>query len=271
MVNISYCGHSYTHENGILFDTAAGNTGSDCYLLLYVDTPASFWVNGEMKAYPAKVVVLFSPRSRKYYRSDIPYTNDWIRFESDEDFISSLPQQNVPFLTRDPDYIHNLIQLICWEDTMKNPNSNYLTLQLFRVLFEKLTGDLTSDLTIPHYQELIDLRKRIKTSPCAPWTVSEMARSLHLSTTYLQTLYKKAFDISCMDDVIKSRIAYAQDKLIYSPRSIAEIAECCGYRNVEHFCRQFKAYTGITPNQFRKRLNNRGDLDDATFLYAKTE
>lgn len=255
MISISYCGHSYTHNNGILFDTNNGDAGLDCYLLLFVSTPADFWVEGEMKAFPAKSVVVFSPGHRKHYRAlHGEYTNDWIRFESDEEFISSLAQLNVPFLPPDPDYIHNLIQLICWEDNIKNINSEYIMKHLFQVLFRKLSGALASDLTIPHYQELVALRKKIKAWPSYDWSVTVMAEELHISPTYLQTLYKKAFDISCMGDVIKTRVELAQDRLTYSLISIAEVAARCGYQNVEHFCRQFKSLTGMTPNEFRKKI-----------------
>lgn len=255
MINISYCGHSYTHENGILFDTSKGDAGFDCYLLLFINTAADFWIAGEMKPFPAKSVVLFSPGHRKYYRSLTgEYTNDWIRFDSDEEFISSLAQQNVPFLPPDPEYIHNLIQLICWEDSIKNPDSEYNLKHLFGILFRKLSSALASDLSIPHYQELFALRKRIKATPSYDWTVTVMAEELHISPTYLQTLYKKAFNISCMGDVIGARIELAQDRLSYSPKNISEVAVRCGYQNVEHFCRQFKTLTGMTPNEFRKKF-----------------
>lgn len=255
MINISYCGHSYTHEDGIYFDTSNGDAGHDCYLLLNVSTPTEFLVDGEMRLYPPKSVVLFSPYCRKCYRSVTGvYTNDWIRFESDEEFISSLAQQNIPFSPPDPDFVHNIIQLICWENNIKNADSDYILKHLFLVLFRKLAGALASDLSIPHYQELVALRKRIKAWPSMDWTVNAMAEELHISPTYLQTLYKKAFDISCMGDVIKTRVELAQDRLLYSTTGITEIAERCGYQNVEHFCRQFKMKTGMTPNEFRKKI-----------------
>ena len=79
-----------------------------------------------------------------------------------------------------------------------------------------------------------------------------MSEELHLSAGYLQALYKKLFGSSCMDDVITGRLRRAQDQLIYTTKSIQEIAESCGYNNVEHFCRQFRQYIGCTPGQFRK-------------------
>ena len=67
-----------------------------------------------------------------------------------------------------------------------------------------------------------------------------------------QLLYKQQFGVSCMDDVIDFRLRKAKDLLAYTGHSIAEIAEQCGYKNTEHFCRQFRKNAGTTPGRFRK-------------------
>ena len=93
-----------------------------------------------------------------------------------------------------------------------------------------------------------------------------MAEELHLSTSRLQTLYKQMFGISCMDDVIRRRLYRAKDRLKYTTTPIREIAEDCGYNNVEHFCRQFRQYNGCTPGQFRKVSANQKEADLPTHL-----
>jgi len=80
-----------------------------------------------------------------------------------------------------------------------------------------------------------------------------MAEELRVSPGYLQTIYKKAFGISCMDDVIAHRIRLAKEYLTHSSQTVAEIASRCGYQNVGHFCRQFKQYTGMTPKNYQKQ------------------
>ena len=41
------------------------------------------------------------------------------------------------------------------------------------------------------------------------------------------------------------------DRLKYTSRSVAEIADICGYKSTEHFIRQFAKVTGMTPGAFR--------------------
>lgn len=83
-----------------------------------------------------------------------------------------------------------------------------------------------------------------------------MAKIISISPGYLQFIYKKLFGLSCMDDVIHSRIRLAKEYLRHELYTVAEIADRCGYRNVEHFCRQFKQMTGSSPKKFHKRTSD---------------
>ena len=58
--------------------------------------------------------------------------------------------------------------------------------------------------------------------------------------------------MSCVEDVINARIAKAKILLSGSNLKVGEIAVKCGYSDVEHFTRQFKAKTEISPLKFRK-------------------
>ena len=124
MIDVLFAGYSYTHEHGLNYDTDKGRAGFESYQLLFTHTPAYFYVDGELQEYPARSVIMFTPGQRKYYTSlpGQPYTNDWIRFNTNEDFISDFPIKNVPFQPMDPDFVHDLIKLITWES-----NSNKKT------------------------------------------------------------------------------------------------------------------------------------------------
>ncbi|MBU3175666.1 AraC family transcriptional regulator [Clostridium estertheticum] len=122
-----------------------------------------------------------------------------------------------------------------------------------KTLFNKLLESYGSDNVSPLYYELLNLRVKIHNNPGNHWTVPIMADYLHISPGYLQTIYKNTFYISCMDDVINSRIHMSKEYLIHGANSIAEISIFCGYNNVEHFCRQFKQLTGDTPGTFRMK------------------
>ncbi|MBO4635949.1 MAG: helix-turn-helix transcriptional regulator [Clostridiales bacterium] len=255
MIDILYSGYSYTHEHGVRFDTDTenGRAAQECYLLVFAHDPANFLAGGEYRSYPAETMVLFTPGTRKSYFSapGVPYSNDWIHFNTDEQFIRKFPMNNVPFTPSDPDYIHNIIRLICWEDNEDHSPNNPNMRDLFHLLFGKISKDMAAGEATPYRQELLKIRREIMLHPEISWNVPDMAERLSISTAHLHYLYKNAFGISCMDDVIQNRIKLAKDKLIYSTDTIGAIAEQCGYTNTEHFCRQFRKITGTTPRQFR--------------------
>ena len=260
MINVLYSGFSYLHEDGLVYDTDRGRVGYDSYQMLYTHTPAYFWVDGELVLTPAKSVVLFTPGHRKYYTSipGMPYTNDWIRFQSDEKYIADFSMRNVPFSPADPEYVHELFKLIAWESNGGNSKGENPNIQmLFRILFDKLTEGIVDLNDTPYSHELTDLRRDIMMHPEQDWRIEDMAARLRLSRTRFQVIYKQTFDITCMEDVIAARIRLAQERLSFTTLTISEIADRCGYRSTEHFCRQFKKVVGTTPGNYRKSVVER--------------
>lgn len=277
MNHIYFAGYSAVHPADFVFEVPEGY---DCYLLLITSTPARFRVNDQIVAYPAHQAVLYPPHHKIWYAADAEaYENDFIRFASDEPFVRNFPFTGRPFPLSDPAYCHSLIQLLTWETAQwleiyrssrcsgtdmlpgcDKPSDYYSTdsesgqiiSRLLHILFLKLQSDIKHHAPIPHDHELLTLRRQIINDPQLDWNVAKMADQLHMSTGHLHLLYKQKFGLSCMDDVIASRIRKAKDLLIYTDHSIVEICEQCGYQNLEHFCRQFRKHTGMTPGSFRK-------------------
>ena len=83
------------------------------------------------------------------------------------------------------------------------------------------------------------------------WTVAAMAEYVRLSPSRFYTLYKQFYHISPMDDLIRARIDTAKYCLSNSEVSVHGLAESLGYHSLSHFCRQFKAVTGLTPGEYR--------------------
>ena len=78
-----------------------------------------------------------------------------------------------------------------------------------------------------------------------------MARSASLSPSYFQALYKAQFGVSCYEDVLTARIRAAKYYLRTTQLSVKEISALCGCENPEHFMRQFRTRTGLTPTEYR--------------------
>ncbi|MFA7628922.1 MAG: AraC family transcriptional regulator [Candidatus Dojkabacteria bacterium] len=73
----------------------------------------------------------------------------------------------------------------------------------------------------------------------------------HPST--INRIVKNATGMSAKEYQIAARIRKAKGLLLYSDKTISEIAEECKYSSVFFFSRQFKEKTGMLPSEMRKR------------------
>lgn len=250
MNQITFAGYDSSHPRDFVFDIPDGH---DCWLILLTHTPAVFYVDNNYREYPANCAVLYKPNQKIYYRACAErYGDDWIRFASDETYVTAAPiQSGVPFVLQDPAYCHKLIQLIVTEHVLNNNYKDISIDNLLRVLFNKLLESFNFKYVSPLFHNLNELKMEIYHHPEKKWTVAGMADQLGISVGYLEDIYKNTFGVTCMEDVINSRINLAKKYLLYDHYSIAEIVTLCGYRNIEHFFRQFKKITGVTPKHFR--------------------
>lgn len=251
---IRYVDFDTSHSEDFVFDVPEGH---DCYLLVLTQTPAIFYVDNDYVEYPPNCAVLYKPNQKIYYRaSSGKFANDWLRFDSDETYVTSTPIPfGVPFILHDPSYCHKIYQLLVNEHILDNAYKDITIDNLLRILFNKLLESYNYKNVTPLYKNLTNLKMEIYRNPNENWTVAKMADKLNISAGYLEKIYKSTFGVTCIDDVIRSRINLAKKYLIYDHYSIMEIASLCGYKNIEHFYRQFKKITGITPNAFRKSSN----------------
>ncbi len=254
MNHIRYVEYDATHSETFEFDVPEGH---DCWLLVLTHTPAVFYVDNEYQEYPPNCAVLYKPKQKIYYRACArQYSNDWIRFDTDEPYVIASPLScGIPFAVHDPSYCHKIFQLLVTEHIMNNAYKDITIDGLLRTLFYKLLESYNYKQISPLYKSLCELKQEIYQKPNENWAVTQMADKLNISVGYLEDLYKKTFGVNCMEDVINSRIDLAKKYLLYHRYTIAEIASLCGYRNTEHFFRQFKKVTGSTPNHFRNSRN----------------
>ena len=88
------------------------------------------------------------------------------------------------------------------------------------------------------------------------WSVDDICYNLNISKTYFHRLYREAFGVTCIQDVIRSRIDYACELLKNTDLSISRISEKCGYENDSYFMRQFRQYKYCTPSEYRQKVRN---------------
>ena len=173
-------------------------------------------------------------------------------------FFSKFPVKT-PIKLINMEELSRTLQMIIDEARLKNDYYSDFIQHLNFLYLLKLKREIALQSKIPdnraHYQKMYTLRNFMYTVPENDWTVASMSAAVHLSESHFQHLYRYYFGDSCMNDVIKARLATAKKMLKHTDMKISQISEKCGYKNVEHFTRQFKNLTDMTPGRYRQKSN----------------
>ncbi len=224
--------------------------------ILHLTNPEDNSVDREDIEIPSDTILLFPPRmAASYQAAGVPYANYYVRFYTDEDFIDKLSiPYGRPISLVDPDSMGHLFKVLEKEFFFNFSYSQQSMVLLLRLMLMKVAESVEDSSMSDQQRDLINLRYDIQTRPDYQWTVKEMSERVHISVGYLQSIYKKQFGVSCMQDVLNRRVDLAKEYLSSSVYSSQKIAQLCGYQSIEHFCRQFKIITGISPLQYRKQM-----------------
>ena len=87
--------------------------------------------------------------------------------------------------------------------------------------------------------------------------IDDITRAMALSRTVFYGKVKSLFGMSPIDFVRHMRILRAERLIVESRMSFSEIAYSVGFTDPKYFGRTFKAKTGMTPSDYRKKYSQR--------------
>lgn len=85
-------------------------------------------------------------------------------------------------------------------------------------------------------------------------SIAQLARSQNMSEAHFIRSFKSYNGLTPRAYALKYRMEQAQSLLSDSDMSVGEIAAACGYADSLYFGRLFKKYIGLSPCEYRKRL-----------------
>lgn len=250
MFHIHSIGMEVWHDEDFRIDR---KTGFDGFLLLCFRTKAVLYLGEEVIHVKPWTLLLFDRNTPQLFGADgEAYCDDFVFLDGSEDDIRPYAA-----LLDKPIFVGERICLCSYFGLMSDAFYSGRGDRVFRLLLRALLEELlaltqTGDVSSAYYGALIELRKEIYHNPAQDWTVKAMAERLALSEAYLQDLYRRSFGVSCIADVISSRIEKAKNLLLDPSLSVTEVALRCGYNSTIHFSRQFKQQTGVSPSQYRR-------------------
>lgn len=91
--------------------------------------------------------------------------------------------------------------------------------------------------------------------------IDSLAGELHLCTRRVNQLLHQFFGYSFSQKLNITRIEMTKNYLLHSEYRVFEIGRLCGYKSNNYFHVLFKRFTGVTPNQYRKKMLIKKILD----------
>lgn len=182
-----------------------------------------------------------------------------------------------------PSLVHNLIgnEFLLFDNLIQDEKCSAILDELIKAYYEekkykriikikKLTLDLFSLLTEYHVKEVLDeenYKKQFKKLDLynriiefltknfdQDLDINILSRQFSLSPSYFSHLFKQYAHKSVIEYLNELRISRAKQFLEKEETSVGEIASRVGFYDINYFSRKFKAITGITPTEYRKKF-----------------
>lgn len=129
----------------------------------------------------------------------------------------------------------------------------WLLVELERAYLARQPYNEMKALSGMHLKEIVvNVLNYIDDHYCEDIKLSQIARELCVSPSYLSREFKRSTGFSLVEFIASKRIRRARDLLQRTNLQVTEIATEVGYNNVTHFHWTFKKMVGVSPGQYRK-------------------
>ncbi|MBD2843703.1 AraC family transcriptional regulator [Paenibacillus sp. IB182496] len=125
------------------------------------------------------------------------------------------------------------------------------TLEKLRQLAGQASEPFNQDPGSVHAELIGKLKNYIDTHAHEDISLYVLGELAGLTPAYVSTLFKETLGVSFSEYLTGARMERAKQLLASSGLTVTEIAARVGYRNLQYFCTRFKAYSGMTPNQYK--------------------
>lgn len=216
------------------------------YLLHYVlSGSGTFYIDGQRyDAVRGQLAILhpYEVMSHVTNRDD-PWHYCWVGFELNLDApvlknhkILDIPQAE------------HIFQSIIRSEQVLQGKELYLCGKIYELLailqqMEGQTERQTLD-TIAKMKNYIDSNYHL------PLTVEKLAQDMHVSRSYLSTVFKRYVGCSPHQYLMDTRLKHAAELLVVERCSVSMAAAQCGYMDIYNFSRMFKKKYGISPSAY---------------------
>ena len=193
-----------------------------------------------------------------YSENDSCYNKYWCEFMMHHDGVSVFEKIKFPYLVSLTDGAR-AIELFEILDEMHLRNDAASALKINAALYELVSmflenepGTFTGESRNSGFAE--DMKTFIQKNIASPLSNRLLADHAGFNEKYFIDIFKKSFGTTPAQYIRQLRLETAKYELLYTQSKAEYIINKIGYSSVQKLSKDFKAYTGMTPSEFRKRF-----------------
>lgn len=199
--------------------------------------------------YHERIILYFPTKEMNWFIEQLQPNNIDLIFQRK---VIKIPQKRIT-------YINKLLEQIDYEmhgvDEMSISmvKAYFYELFLFIMRCNKYSDSVIQRLNVTNIaiQNIIDYICKYYNNNL---TLASVAKEFGMSESSLSKKFKAFSGFRFKEYLTKVRIKAAENYLLTTDKSITEISDLCGFNDSNFFGDSFKKVTGISPNNYRKRL-----------------
>jgi len=117
-----------------------------------------------------------------------------------------------------------------------------------------LDGDDIADIKHITHRAVVEAIQMMEARPAYPWTLTELANTLHVAPRYLVRVFKAGTGLPPIAYLARHRMELATARLLHTDDPISLIGESVGWPDQNYFARRFRAHYGIAASAYRARF-----------------
>ncbi len=248
---------NFSHKKGTFCTRKVSST----YSVYYFYTDFLYEVNGSLLKGNAGDMLIMPPKTVIYHgavSSQDSFINDWLYFNENSEIDELLKKYPIPinksFSVGHKTVLNHALKRIRKEISFGMQGyKEKIDLILRELIIDIYRAYLFSDEEEGVSSKMERVREELYLSPEKQWSLKEMAQLSGYSVSRFCAVYNEVYGISPKADLLRIRISKAKRMLKYSGRNITEIAEGCGFQSIYYFSKYFKAATGYSPSEYKKK------------------
>lgn len=256
-IHVVQAGVHYRHGADFVIDRPHG---AGEFVFICSHTPVRMSLKGRTGVEPAGTCALFRPDSSYHYEAvGARFDNTWFHATGNglEEWVTGLGLPlDTPMRPGRSEYVVPLVHEISLELSQPGLHAGIMAglaaqklLSLVARHLSTRPGAALTPALLEHLERLRQVRMHVLENVDRRWTVADMAARAHLSPSRFSAIYRRCFDISPMDDLIRARLDRAAWLLSTTHAPVGAIASQCGFENIYYFSRLFRQRLGHPPSQ----------------------